>query len=180
MIKVIYTNTLNASKQESLFETQEQLEAHQALHPQMYDNSYTEIIPGKDAVVDENGVVLEEAVLQQQIQHANTMEVAITDITIEVLKQKNIDKYLKRIQFGQVLMAELAAMNKSSLDAGELTSEKIIELKKTLAPIKDFVSEGSLGFALSVLKTSEGLPPTIKEYFVKKISSYLESENGFA
>lgn len=144
MIKVVYTNKLDASKQESLFQTENELDAHKLQHPEMYDDSIFDVVE--------------------------------SDISAEFIKQRNIDKYLKRIQFGQVLMAELAAMNKASLDAGDLTSEQIITLKQALAPVKDFVSEGSLGFALSALNSDSVLPPTLKGYFVTKISNYLGSE----
>jgi hypothetical protein len=144
MIKVVYTNKLDASKQESLFENESLLEAHKQEYPFMYDDSIFDVVE--------------------------------SDISAELLKQKNIEKYLKRIQFGQVLMAELATINKEKLESGAYSPDQVLVLKKSLAPIKDFVSEGSLGFAYQGLNLSQDLPADLKQYFMQKISEYLTKE----
>lgn len=144
MIKVIYINKIDQLKQESDFQDQGELSAHELAYPYLYN--------------------------------PELYDVTVLDKTQEIQKQKNIDKYLKRIQFGQILMAELAAMNKASIDAGTLTSEQVLAIKQALAPVKDFVSEGSLGFALSALNSDSVLPLALKGYFVTKISNYVGSE----
>jgi hypothetical protein len=101
----------------------------------------------------------------------------VIDNTIYDKSEKNIKKYHERILFGQKLMAELAAMNKSKLDANEYTQEQVLNLKQALAPIKDFVSEGSLGFAYQSLNLAQGLPTGLKHYFMTKISDYLTKES---
>lgn len=144
MIKVIYINKLDQSKQESLFQDQGELTAHEVAYSYLYN--------------------------------PELYDVTVLDISPEIQKQKNIDKYLKRIQFGQVLMAELATINKAKLESGAYSPDQVLVLKKSLAPIKDFVSEGSLGFAYQGLSLSQDLPSDLKQYFMEKISDYLESE----
>jgi hypothetical protein len=146
MIKVIYTNIQDGSKQESSFAGPNALANHKKLHPEMYDLSVYSI---------------------EEI-----------DVTDEKKSEKNVDKYHKRILFGQKLMAELAAMNKSKLDANEYTQEQVLNLKQALAPIKDFVSEGSLGFAYQSLNLAQGLPTGLKHYFMNKLSEYLTEESS--
>lgn len=103
-------------------------------------------------------------------------DVVIEDVTAQQAEDAQIAKYLARIQFGQKLMAQLAAKNKAALDAELLTIEQVVALKQALAPVKDFLTEGSLGFALGALQQVEGLDLALKEYFVGQIQAYLAGE----
>lgn len=123
----------------------------------------------KDA---EGNVIQPEAI----IVHPATVEYIVENITELINQSNNVNKYLKRIQFGQLLMAELAALNKAKLDTGSYTSEQVLSLKRDLAPVKDFVIEGSLGFALQTLQQAQNVPTDIKSYFVNKIQQHLNSE----
>lgn len=144
MLKVTYVNKLDASKQESEFNSQAELDQHQIDHPELYDSSM--------------------------------FDVTTKDITAQDLAQKEVDKYLKRIQYGQVLMAELAAMNKTKLASGAYTQDQVLGLKQALAPVKDFITEGSLGFAYQAIESAQGLPNDLVIYFKTKISEYLNKE----
>jgi len=102
--------------------------------------------------------------------------VEIEDITAQVAEQKAIQKYLARIQFGQRLMAELAAKNKAALDTQSMTQEQVLALKQALGPVKDFLTEGSLGFALAAIQSLNSIPLELKNYFVSLIEDYLLKE----
>lgn len=136
-----------------------------------------EIIPATQTILDEDGNILQEAKAEEIITHPATVEYVIEDITELTNQSNNVNKYLKRIQFGQLLMAELAALNKAKLDTGSYTSEQVLSLKRDLALVKDFVIEGSLGFALQTLQQAQNVPTDIKSYFVNKIQQHLNSED---
>jgi len=50
--------------------------------------AYTEIIPAKDAVLDENGVEIEPAVSEQLIEHPAEFTIEIVDITAQVEQER--------------------------------------------------------------------------------------------
>lgn len=125
------------------------------------------------AVVDSFGIEIEPAVYQTI---PATYTVEIVDITAEVERQAGIEKYKKRIEFGKDLMAELSFTNAQALQQGTMTSEQVLQLKTQIAAIKDFLTEGSLGFAAQALEQSQGLPSDLKSYFLNKMNAYLASE----
>jgi hypothetical protein len=159
--------------------------------------AYTEVIPAKKElqevvitpeVRDEEGNVITPAVTEMQeivvqeeviIEHPAEFEVQIEDITAEVEYQKQIDKNLRRIQFGQRLMAELAASNQKDIAAGVLTIQQVIEAEAALATVQRLVMNGSLGLAKAALEHTEipHLSEKKKVYFINLISEYLKNES---
>jgi hypothetical protein len=139
-------------------------------------------------VRDEDGNVITPAVTEMQeivvqeevtIEHPAEFEVQIEDVTAEVEYQKQVDKNLRRIQFGQRLMAELAASNQKDIASGVLTIQQVIEAEAALATVQRLVMNGSLGLAKAALEqtTVPHLSEKKKVYFINLISEYLKNES---
>lgn len=140
--------------------------------------AYTEIIPAKEAVLDENGVELEPAVPEQIIEHPAEYTVEVTDITEEIKLQASIKKNLARIKFGQLIMAELAAKNQLALEQQTITTQEIIDIEASLIAVQRLLSNGSLGLALAALQATEvpHMSLTTKQEYIDKIQTYLQQE----
>lgn len=161
---------------------------------------YTEIIPAKDAVygeapllepevLDENGVVitpavygeaplLQEAQPEQSIFHPATVSYEVVDVTAQINKEKAIAKNLARMEFGQQIMAELAAMNQSALESSQTTVQNILAAEEKLAKVQRLLLNGSLGLAYQILSSLDvpELGTQLKTYFINKIKTYLDNE----
>ena len=105
-------------------------------------------------------------------------EIIQTDITQQNQEQQLINKNLARIQFGQRLMAELAAKNQIKLSNQLMTIQQVFSLEDKLAKVQSRLVNGSTGLALSELISLDLPEMTTEEkaYFVSKIQDYLNSE----
>jgi hypothetical protein len=159
--------------------------------------AYTEVIPAKKElqevvaqpqVLDDEGNVVQEEIKEIRevviepeaaVYHPAEFEVQIEDITEEVNFQKKVDKNLRRIQFGQRLMAEFATDNQIDLESGALTLSQVVEMEAALATVQRLILNGSLGLALSAMNESTfpHLSQEKRQKFMQKIESYLEEEN---
>jgi hypothetical protein len=159
--------------------------------------AYTEVIPAKKElqevvaqpqVLDDEGNVVQEEIKEIRevviepeaaVYHPAEFEVQIEDITEEVNFQKKVDKNLRRIQFGQRLMAEFATDNQIDLESGALTLSQVVEMEAALATVQRLILNGSLGLALSTMNESTfpHLSQEKRQKFMQKIESYLEEEN---
>jgi len=91
MIKIIIKNTQDIQTHGAQFESIEiaQPWIDQCIATNSWGKSaYTEIIPAKEAVLDENGVEIEPAVPQQFIEHPAEYTIEIVDITAEVEQER--------------------------------------------------------------------------------------------
>lgn len=134
--------------------------------------AYTETIPeAKDA----DGNVIQP---EQVINHEATVSFEIVDITAEANKEKLIEKNLARMQFGQQIMAELAAMNQSALETKQTNVTNILAAEEKLAKVQRLLLNGSLGLAYQILGSLDvpELGTQLKTYFLNKIKTYLDSE----
>jgi len=134
--------------------------------------AYTEIIP---PIIDDEGNELEP---EQTIEHAAEFTVEIVDITEKIEDEKNIQKNLNRMAFGQRLMAELAMQNQKDIAQNLLTVDDVIRTESELRDVQRLISNGSLPLALGLLQTLPLIHMTQekKAYFIGKITQYLSAE----
>lgn len=105
-------------------------------------------------------------------------EVVPEDISTQVQDQKDIEKNIKRINFGVHVMAELAARNKKRLVAGTTNVSDIFAAEAKLVTVQRYLQNSSTEKAyqdLLVLDIPE-LPASEKQYFLDKIQAYLAAE----
>ena len=93
--------------------------------------AYTEIIPAKDAVLDENGVEIEPAVPEQIIDHPAEYTITIEDITEEVEKERKLQDRIKKQEFGAKFMAEVLELIDRKVAAGELSQGDLIAMESS-------------------------------------------------
>lgn len=167
MIKIEVKNLQsNQITNTGLFDTQEQANAWIELCERNYNFGLPER-PELNEMLEPTGNILPAE-----------YEIIQTDITQQNQEQQLINKNLARIQFGQRLMAELAAKNQIKLSNQLMTIQQIFSLEDKLAKVQSRLVNGSTGLALSEL-ISLDLPEMTteeKSYFVSKIQDYLNSE----
>ncbi|MFN3453434.1 MAG: hypothetical protein ACK41T_00640 [Pseudobdellovibrio sp.] len=115
---------------------------------------------------------------EQTIIHPATATYSVEDITAKSKIEKSTSKNMARIIFGQRIMAELAAINQQSLENGQTSVSNILSVEEKLVKVQRLLLNGSLGLALNELINTEieELSESIKNYFVSKIQTYLNSE----
>ncbi len=178
MFKVLIKNSLGILTHGAEFKTQLEVETwlqEGAAAGWWGKSAYTEIIPGKEAVLDENGVEIEPAVPEQVIEHPAEYTVEVIDITAQKLAEKEQLKYEARISFFTKMMAKLASQQALALKDGSLTVEQALANKQALAPVKDFGLEGSLGFALAALQQA-AIVVIDKAPYIAEIEAHLAGE----
>lgn len=91
--------------------------------------AYTEIIPAKDAVLDENGVEIEPAVPEQTIEHPAEYTIEIVDITEEVEKERKLQDRIKKQEFGAKFMAEVLELVDAKVVSGDLSQADLAAME---------------------------------------------------
>lgn len=91
--------------------------------------AYTEIIPAKEAVLDENGVEIEPAIPEQIIEHPAEYTIEIVDITEEIEKERKLQDRIKKQEFGAKFMAEVLELIDRKVLAGELSPADLIAME---------------------------------------------------
>jgi O6-methylguanine-DNA--protein-cysteine methyltransferase len=184
--KPAYTEVIPAKKELQEVVVQPRIVEQQevVITPEVRDEDCNIITP---AITEMQEVVIQEEIKEMQlveiepektIEHPAEFEVQIEDITEEINFQKKVDKNLRRIQFGQRLMAEFAADNQADLESDTLTLSQVIEMEAALATIQRLILNGSLGLALSAM-ISTSIPHLSQEKlqkFIQKIENYLAQE----
>lgn len=104
----------------------------------------------------------------------------ITDITEEVEKEKRIQKYLARMDFGKRLMADLADENLQRLIAGETTVEALVSAEAKLEVVQRLLLNGSTSLALGAIQQISPIlteyPDSLKISLIAKVQGYLAQE----
>jgi hypothetical protein len=185
--KPAYTEVIPAKKelQEVVIQPRIVEQQEVVVTPEVLDDEGNVITP---AITEMQEVVVQEEIKEMQlveiepektIEHPAEFEVQIEDITEEVNFQKKVDKNLRRIQFGQRLMAEFAADNQVDLESSTLTLSQIIEMEAALATIQRLILNGSLGLALSSMNSASipHLSQEKRQKFMQKIENYLAQES---
>jgi hypothetical protein len=185
--KPAYTEVIPAVKEMQEVVVQPRIVEQQevVVTPEVLDDEGNVITP---AITEIQEVVVQEEIKEMQlveiepettINHSAEFEVQIEDITEEVNFQKKVDKNLRRIQFGQRLMAEFAADNQVDLESSTLTLSQIIEMEAALATIQRLILNGSLGLALSSMNSASipHLSQEKRQKFIQKIENYLAQES---
>jgi len=93
--------------------------------------AYTEIIPAKDAVLDENGVEIEPVVPEQSIDNPAEYTIEIVDITAEFEKERKLQDRIKKQEFGAKFMAEVLELVDRKVLAGELSQGDLIAMESS-------------------------------------------------
>lgn len=106
-------------------------------------------------------------------------QIEVVDISSEIAMEKAITKNINRMQFGQRLMAELAAKNQAALIAGTSTIQQVLAAEEKLAKVQRLLLNGSTSLALQELISLDipELPADLKASFVIKMQEYLANEN---
>lgn len=144
----------------------------------------TEVIPAVPEQLDEQGQVIVPAQPEQTIvypafeKQVPDVTITIEDITQEVLYQQDIEKRLARINFGNLLFAELATRNVNRLKAGQTTLADILSAESKLQLVQRYMANSSLEIAAQTLQGLDipEMPADEKTYFLTKIAQYLASE----
>lgn len=168
---------INSQKHGQLFKdflTQEDLDAYLSeIGDHWGKQAWTETIP---EVLDEDGITV--ITPEQTINHPAEFTVSQEDVTSQIDIEKKILKNLARMDFGKLIMAELAQRNQDRLLASETTINDILSAEAKLAVIQRYLLNGSLGIAFQGLQTADipELPAPEKAYFLTKIQGYLATE----
>jgi hypothetical protein len=101
------------------------------------------------------------------------------DVTAQIAQQKKVQANLKRMAFGNILMAELAASNQDDIELGALTVAQVVEAEASLATVQRLLMNGSLGLAINLLQNSviPHMSESKKAFFLLKMTSYMEKES---
>ena len=104
--------------------------------------------------------------------------ITIEDITLELAYKADIEKRIKRIEFGKEIFAELATRNVNRLKAGTTTIEQILAAEAKLALVQRYLANSTLEIALQGLISLDvpEIPESEKLYFINKIQNYLTNE----
>jgi len=153
-----------------------------------------EVIPAVPEQLDEQGQVVIPAQPEQTIVYPAIPEqtivypafekqvpdvtITIEDITAEVAYKADIEKRIKRIEFGKEIFAELATRNVNRLKAGTTTIEQILAAEAKLALVQRYLANSTLEIALQGLISLDvpEIPESEKLYFINKIQNYLTNE----
>lgn len=140
--------------------------------PAVIEKQQVEVSPG---VFEEQDVEISPEIVEVI---PATYSVEVIDVTEEVEAEEAIKKNLARMQFGMLIMAELAQRNQKRLTQGTITVPLILTIEEKLAKVQRLLLNGSAGLALQALIDADipELPVEEKAYFVTKIQSYLASE----
>ena len=109
--------------------------------------------------------------------HGYTFE--ILDLTQEVIREIKIKKNIARMDFGKLLMAELAADNQEAAEARALTLQQIIKIETSLSDVQRLLLNGSLGLAYGLLNQLPipHLSLDKKQAYLDKMAQFLSNEN---
>lgn len=114
--------------------------------------------------------------------HPEQMEWVLSEDTVkkaESVRVTGVQKYVKRIQYADILIAEIAQRNEAKV----LTIPQIIEMNQVYSPIMQLLKSGSYGSARSTILAatpSAGITSEDITYTVGLIEAYLtnEAQNG--
>jgi hypothetical protein len=126
--------------------------------------------------VDQNGQDLPDALYLLPKQWS----AEVTDVTLELAREARIEKYMRRMDFGKRLMAELAEENLERLSRGETTVPELVSAEAKLEAVQRLLLNGSTSLALGALQQISAslteYPDSLKIKFISKVQAYLATE----
>lgn len=130
----------------------------------------------EDQELDQNGFPLPDRIYLIPPQY----QVTYVDVTQEQKDKEEIEKYLKRMDFGKLIMAKLASKNLKRIIAGETTVEAVVSAEAKLEVVQRLLLNGSTSLALGAIQQISPIlteyPESLKLELIQEIQTYLASE----